>query len=452
MAKNKVVEANIGQLIPDDKNFNKHTEFGSSLLDKSVTKFGLGRSILLDKNNRIIAGNGITEAAGANGLENVIIVETTGDRLVAVKRTDIDLDTQEGRELALADNATAAANLDWDIPALQEITAEFDINAQEWGVTEFSTQEEDDDHELSEDGYSPPAEADVKTTIKAGDIFEIRKGDICHRLMCGDSTSLADVFQLMNGKQADLIVTDPPYNVDYAGKNELLNKSDRGNRIQTDIHNDNMNDLQFKTFLEAVYKRFAESCKPGAPIYVFHASREAVNFINGLTSAGFYYKQQLVWVKNNIVIGRQDYQWQHEPILYGWKEGAAHYFINSRRERTVIEDKIDFDAMSKKELLAFIKDQQNDKEHPSSVIYEDKPLVNAEHPTMKPVKLVGRLIKNSSQVGNLVIDFFLGSGSTLVASHQLERECYGMELSPQYCQVILDRIKLFDNEVEIKKI
>lgn len=265
MAKNKVVEANIGQLIPDDKNFNKHTEFGSSLLDKSVTKFGLGRSILLDKNNRIIAGNGITEAAGANGLEDVIIVETTGDRLVAVKRTDIDLDTQEGRELALADNATAAANLDWDIPALQEITAEFDINAQEWGVTEFSTQEEDDDHELSEDGYSPPAEADVKTTIKAGDIFEIRKGDICHRLMCGDSTSLADVFQLMNGKQADLIVTDPPYNVDYAGKNELLNKSDRGNRIQTDIHNDNMNDLQFKTFLEAVYKRFAESCKPGAP-------------------------------------------------------------------------------------------------------------------------------------------------------------------------------------------
>lgn len=452
MEKNKVVEANIGQLIPDDKNFNKHTEFGSSLLDKSVTKFGLGRSILLDKNNRIIAGNGITEAAGANGLENVIIVETTGDRLVAVKRTDIDLDTQEGRELALADNATAAANLDWDIPALQEITAEFDINAQEWGVTEFSTQEEDDDHELSEDGYSPPAEADVKTTIKAGDIFEIRKGDICHRLMCGDSTSLADVFQLMNGKQADLIVTDPPYNVDYAGKNELLNKSDRGNRIQTDIHNDNMNDLQFKTFLEAVYKRFAESCKPGAPIYVFHASREAVNFINGLTSAGFYYKQQLVWVKNNIVIDRQDYQWQHEPILYGWKEGAAHYFINSRRERTVIEDKIDFNAMSKKELLAFIKDQQNDKEHPRSVIYEDKPLVNAEHPTMKPVKLVGRLIKNSSQVGNLVIDFFLGSGSTLVASHQLERECYGMELSPQYCQVILDRIKLFDNEVEIKKI
>lgn len=213
-----------------------------------------------------------------------------------------------------------------------------------------------------------------------------------------------------------------------------------------------MNDLQFKTFLEAVYKRFAESCKPGAPIYVFHASREAVNFINGLTSAGFYYKQQLVWVKNNIVIGRQDYQWQHEPILYGWKEGAAHYFINSRRERTVIEDKIDFNAMSKKELLAFIKDQQNDKEHPRSVIYEDKPLVNAEHPTMKPVKLVGRLIKNSSQVGNLVIDFFLGSGSTLVASHQLERECYGMELSPQYCQVILDRIKLFDNEVEIKKI
>ena len=142
--------------------------------------------------------------------------------------------------------------------------------------------------------------------------------------------------------------------------------------------------------------------------------------------------RSLIWVKNNIVIGRQDYQWQHEPILYGWKDGAPHYFINDRTQRTVMEDKIDFDAMTKKELLTFIKEAQNDKEYPSSVIREDKPLVNAEHPTMKPVKLVGRLIRNSSKVGDLVIDFFLGSGSTLVASHQLERNCYGLELSPQY--------------------
>ena len=159
-----------------------------------------------------------------------------------------------------------------------------------------------------------------------------------------------------------------------------------------------------------------------------------------------------MWVKNNIVIGRQDYQWQHEPIIYGWKDGGSHYFIAERTNRTVIEDKLDFDAMSKKELLEYVKEMQNDNEHPSTVIREDKPLVSAEHPTMKPVKLVGRFIRNSSRPGELVIDFFLGSGSTMIAAHQLERNCYGLELTPEYCQVILDRIKLLDPEVVIKQL
>ena len=451
MGKVKITEAKIGALIPDDKNLNQHTEFGSSLLEKSVTKFGLGRSILIDKHDRIIAGNGITETAGANGLEDVIIIETTGDKLVAVKRTDVDLDSKEGRELALADNATASANLSWDMPKMQEVSQEFSINPQDWGVSEFAPPQEPD-KELNEDGFTPPAKDDIKTTIKEGDLFEIRKGDICHRLLCGDSTNPEHVKRLMGDKLADLIVTDPPYNVDYAGKNELLNRADKGNRIQTDIENDKMNDLQFKAFLEVAYANLAASCRPGAGIYVFHASREAVNFINGLLSAGFSYRQQLVWVKNNIVIGRQDYQWQHEPIIYGWKDGGSHYFIAERTNRTVIEDKLDFDAMSKKELLEYVKEMQNDNEHPSTVIREDKPLVSAEHPTMQPVKLVGRFIRNSSRPGELVIDFFLGSGSTMIAAHQLERNCYGLELTPEYCQVILDRIKLLDPEVVIKQL
>ena len=256
----------------------------------------------------------------------------------------------------------------------------------------------------------------------------------------------------MAGKEADLIVTDPPYNVDYASKNEMLNAADKGNRVQTDIVNDAMDDDHFKAFLETIYSNYAAVSRKGAAIYVFHASREAVNFINGLRLAGFAYKQQLIWVKNNIVIGRQDYQWQHEPIIYGWKEGGPHYFVAERNNRTVIEDKIDLDAMSKKELLEFAKEMLNDAEHPTTVIHEDKPLVNAEHPTMKPVKLCGRFIKNSSRAGELVVDFFLGSGSTLIASHQLDRNCYGIEISPEYCQVILDRIKLFDKEVEITKL
>jgi DNA modification methylase len=451
MADKKIIKAKIDQLIPDDVNFNKGTEYGQSLIEKSLRQFGAGRSILLDKNNRIIAGNKTVENAGQIGLDKVLIVETTGEEIVAVKRTDIDLDTKEGRELALADNATGAANLDWDEVALSEATETWGIDSEGWGVP-IELGEEEPENELSEDGFNPPAEVDIETDIKEGDIFEIRNGDICHRVMCGDSTSLIDVAKLMGGRLADIIVTDPPYNVDYAGKNEHLNKTDRGNRIQTDIENDNMNDAQFKNFLESVYARMFDSSKPGAGIYVFHASREAVNFINGLIGAGFLYKQQLIWVKNNIVIGRQDYQWIHEPILYGWKDGGPHYFVKDRTQRTVMEDKIDFDSMTKKELLAFIKEQQNDKEHPTTVIHEEKPLVNAEHPTMKPVKLVGRLIRNSSKVNDLVIDFFLGSGSTLIASHQLERNCYGLEISPKYCQVIIDRIKLFDPEVVVTKL
>lgn len=451
MAPKKIIQADIAQLVPDDVNFNKGTQFGQSLIEKSLRQFGAGRSILLDKNNRIIAGNKTVENAGQIGLEKVLIVETTGEEIVAVKRTDIDLDSREGRELALADNATANANLSWDVQAMAEVTAEYEIDPQEWGVSEFAPPAEPE-KELKEDGFTPTDKASIKTSIKRGDLFEIRKGDICHRLLCGDSADIADVERLMDGKEADLIVTDPPYNVDYASKNEMLNAADKGNRVQTDIVNDAMFDDHFKAFLEAVYSNYAAVSKNGAAIYVFHASREAVNFINGLRLAGFSYKQQLIWVKNNIVIGRQDYQWQHEPIIYGWKEGGPHYFVAERNNRTVIEDKIDLEAMSKKELLEFAKEMLNDAEHPTTVIHEDKPLVNAEHPTMKPVKLCGRFIKNSSHAGELVIDFFLGSGSTLVACHQLERNCYGIEISPEYCQVILDRIKLFDNEVEITKL
>lgn len=451
MALKKIIQADIAQLVPDDVNFNKGTQFGQSLIEKSLRQFGAGRSILLDKNNRIIAGNKTVENAGQIGLEKVLIVETTGEEIVAVKRTDIDLDSREGRELALADNATANANLSWDVQAMAKVTAEYEIDPQEWGVSEFAPPAEPE-KELKEDGFTPTDKASIKTSIKRGDLFEIRKGDICHRLLCGDSADIADVERLMDGKEADLIVTDPPYNVDYASKNEMLNAADKGNRVQTDIVNDAMSDDHFKAFLEAVYSNYAAVSKNGAAIYVFHASREAVNFINGLRLAGFSYKQQLIWVKNNIIIGRQDYQWQHEPIIYGWKEGGPHYFVAERNNRTVIEDKIDLEAMSKKELLEFAKEMLNDAEHPTTVIHEDKPLVNAEHPTMKPVKLCGRFIKNSSHAGELVIDFFLGSGSTLVACHQLERNCYGIEISPEYCQVILDRIKLFDNEVEITKL
>lgn len=231
----------------------------------------------------------------------------------------------------------------------------------------------------------------------------------------------------MEGEEADLIVTDPPYNVNYEG----------GTDKKLTIKNDHMKDADFYNFLYEAYMRMYENIKPGGAYYIFHADTEGLNFRKGLREAGFKLSSCLIWVKNALVLGRQDYHWKHEPILYGWKEGAAHYFIDDRSQCTVIEDKIDVDKLKKeemKELLEKLLDQGI-----STVIYEDKPLRNADHPTMKPVALVGKLIHNSSRRGELVLDLFGGSGSTLIAADQLGRRANLMELDPKYCDVIVKR-------------
>jgi len=218
-----------------------------------------------------------------------------------------------------------------------------------------------------------------------------------HRLMCGNSTSKENVNKLMNKRQANLILTDPPYNVDYEG----------GTKDRLKIENDNMNETEFYNMLVDSFKNMYEFTKPGASFYIFHADTEGLNFRNALKTVGFKLAQCLVWVKNKFVIGRQDYQWRHEPILYGWKEGSCHYFIDDRTQSTVLEF--------------------------------DKPTRNAEHPTMKPVDLLVYLIKNSSKENDIVLDLFGGSGSTLIAAEQINRTCYTMELDPRYCDVIVKR-------------
>ena len=243
----------------------------------------------------------------------------------------------------------------------------------------------------------------------------------------------------MGDKNADLILTDPPYNVAYGDKNADLNRHDGGNRIETAIENDQMSPAAFRAFLETAFANCAAAAKVGAPIYIFHPSREAVNFIEAMEAAHFMHKQQLVWVKNNIVLGRQDYQWQHEPILYGWKEGGNHYFVKERNHRTVIEDMPDFDSMSKADLLKFIKDLRDEEKNPTTVLHCDKPQASKDHPTMKPLKLLGRLIRNSSRPGDIVFDPFGGSGSTMMAAEQIGRSCYMVEKEPRYCEVILKR-------------
>lgn len=260
--------------------------------------------------------------------------------------------------------------------------------------------------------------------------------------MCGDASDFSDVGILMAGSEADLIITDPPYNVDYEAKDKSLEHSHKRNTSRTtnEIANDKMDEGEFYKFLLQIFSNYSDIAKAGAAVYVFHADTEGLTFRQTFQAAGFALKQVLIWEKNQFAIGRQDYHWRHEPILYGWKEGAAHYFIDDRSQDTVfIEDDIDFSAMKKEALVAYIEDIRAKLSARTSVQYEKKPSKSDMHPTMKPVALVGRLMANSSRRGELVADLFGGSGTTLMAAEQLGRVAYLMELNPKYCDVIVSR-------------
>jgi DNA modification methylase len=301
--------------------------------------------------------------------------------------------------------------------------------------------------EANDDGYDAgralqEKEAAGPPRTKPGDIWELGE----HRLMCGDAADFNDVSLLMAGAEADLIITDPPYNVDYEAKDKSLESAYKRNttRKVNEIIGDRMDDDEFYNFLFRVFSNFCDIAKPGAAVYVFHADSEGLTFRQAFAASGFSLKQVLIWEKNQFVIGRQDYNWRHEPILYGWKEGAAHYFIDDRHQDTVIiEDDIDFSAMKKQELVAYIEKIRSDLAARTSVQYEKKPAKSDMHPTMKPVALVGRFIQNSSRHRENVVDLFGGSGTTLIAAEQLHRVAYLMELNPIYCDVIIDRWEEF---------
>lgn len=327
---------------------------------------------------------------------------------------------------------------------------DFDMLANDWNLEDLDTwgvdipgvdadMSPDVPEEAEEDNYQIPDE--IKTDIVEGDLFEIKSQGLTHRLICGDSTKAEHVDKLMGGRLADLLVTDPPYNVDYQG----------GTAAKLKIQNDKMSDAKFKAFLTDAFEQAARIMKAGAAFYVYYSSREAINFIESIRANGLTDKQQLIWVKSSMVLGRQDYQWRHEAILYGWKDGAAHYFVNNRSLTTVIEDELDIEKMTKAQMKDMLQEMLSDL-IPSTIIREDKPLRNGEHPTMKPLKLIGRNITNSSRFFDLVVDLFGGSGSTMAAANQLKRNCYTSELDPKYCQVILDRMYKLDPECIINKI
>jgi DNA modification methylase len=341
----------------------------------------------------------------------------------------VDLNKNDEKALNIALNKISG---EWDEEKLAEIFADLNADGYDLSLTGFGEDELSgimvdlgestfDMDEADECQPAPP----ITPFSQLGDIWNIGQ----HRLICGDSTKADTYTALMQGDVAKLIVTDPPYNVDYEG-------------TAGKIMNDSMESGAFRTFLFDMYSAAASVTDSGAGAYIFHADGEGVAFREEFQRAGFLLKQCLVWVKNAFVLGRQDYQWRHEPILYGWKDGAAHYFTEKRNLATVIDEsgRPAIDSMSRDEmaeLLSIIYDEVDMEQ--TTVLYCDKPLKNAEHPTMKPTSLIARLIENSSKAGWIVLDMFGGSGSTLIAAEATGRKARLIELDPKFCDVIVKR-------------
>lgn len=333
-----------------------------------------------------------------------------------------DLTEAERREFIVKDNVSYG---EWDTKMLFD---DFEVDElKEWGVSDVEFPEAQEEPG-KEDGYSSDDAENAPTRCQAGEVWMLGR----HRLMCGDSMNGGDVDRLMDGESADLLLlTDPPYNVDYEG----------GTKDRLKIANDNMDDDSFIAFLTAAFENAVRVMRPGAAFYIWHADSKGWEFRTALRSVGLTLRETLIWVKNSLVLGRQDYQWRHEPCLYGWKDGASHYFIDDRSQDTVFEDAgVDYRKLKKGELLKLVLELTAPlRERPTTVIYEDKPTKNDIHPTMKPVKLMARLVQNSSKEDETVLDLFGGSGSTLIACEQLNRRCFTMEYDPRYCDAIIDR-------------
>ncbi len=412
-------------------------------IKNSILEFGYADPIVINEDGTIIKGHQRrTVMMDLGYVEADVIVLSIQDK-AKEKALNIALNKITGK---------------WDNNILKDLLLELDLEGYDFTVTGFHRDDLEDliqqldiPAEATDDDFDPDAadeDIDVPTSAR-GDIWQLGR----HRLMCGDATAPDDVAALMGGDRLDLVITDPPYNVDYGAKAEFLEAylGQEGTRQNSEIQNDHMDSLSFYQFLLAAFQNMSQAMNAGAAIYVFHAESTGLQFRQAYADAGLKLAQCLIWEKNAFVLGRQDYQWRHEPVLYGWKEGAAHYFINDRTQDTVIlEDELDFKAMKKQELLAFVDQMMRRYKDQTSVHYENKPSRNFLHPTMKPVPLIGRLMNNSSRPGWLVGDFFGGSGSTLMAAEQLGRTAYIMELDERNCDVIIQRWEQYTGKKAVK--
>jgi DNA modification methylase len=358
----------------------------------------------------------------------------------------VDLNKIQEKALNIALNKISG---EWNMPLLKNVLKELDLGIFDVNITGFDEIELDDifgnSKSVEEDDFDlDEALKEIKEPVtKFRDIWQLGG----HRLMCGDSTVLDDIRKLMAGKHADMVFTDPPYNVNYEGKTA----------DGLTILNDKMKDKEFYKFLFNAYTSMFVVTNKGGPVYICYAESEGLNFRKALKDTGWELKQCIIWVKNSFVMGRQDYQWKHEAILYGWKTGGPHPWYADRKQSTVMgDDCISIKNEQGQYLLTINIDNRNivlkvpsyevldeGDDSDKTIWYINKPLRNADHPTMKPVKIPARAIMNSSQKGEIILDIFGGSGSTLIAAEETDRICYMMELDPRYCDVIIQRWEKF---------
>lgn len=410
----QVFEIALNDLKEYENNPRKNDKAVGAVLE-SIKAFGFRVPLIIDGENVIVAGHTRKKAAELLGLASVPCIKAD------------DLTPEQIKAFRLADNKTAELS-EWDFEKLERELAELaalEIDMQKFGfeLSDFGAEKQ-----ATEDAFDvEEAAAEIKApAARLGDVWALGR----HRLICGDSTAEKTLTRLLSGARVDMIITDPPYNVDYEGAAAEKLK----------IQNDKMGDLEFYEFLKAAFSAADSKLKEGGAFYIWYATRSRVPFLRACEYAGWVIRQELIWVKNQLVFGRSDYQWRHEPCLYGWKGGGPHYFINDRTQTTVFEKRVDVDKLKKEELKELLREYMKAAEEtPSTIIHEAKPQRNGDHPTMKPVALFSRLITNSSRKGESVLDMFGGSGTALIACEQLGRTCYTAELDPVYCDVIIKR-------------
>jgi DNA modification methylase len=382
----------IADLIPAPYNPRQSTAKQEKHLKESLEKFGMVEPIIFNKQTGYIVGGHFRvrelKKLGIKEIECVIV----------------DLNEADEKELNIRLNANTGS---WDWDTLANDWEVVDLEA--WGLEIPQFDNEAEELEASEDDYDVP-EGGIETDIVIGDLFEIGE----HRLLCGDSTDSDAVARLMNGEKADMVFTDPPYNANYKSRGKDVD-------LREGIKNDNMSDDAFEDFIKAFISTTLLAIKDGASLYYCCNWKDSYpRFYFNLQEAGINISANIVWNKGSGGMGWQDYRFQYEFIIYGFKKGAAHSWYAGRSETDIWD---------------FNRDGRSEY----------------KHPTQKPIQLSSKAILNSSKSDDLVLDLFLGSGSTMVAAHQLKRKCYGMELDPKYCQVIIDRMKKLDSTLIIKR-